>query len=158
MGLIRVGISDYHISKSPNSLVTLGLGSCVGIAIYDKWSKVGGLSHILLPSSLGFTAIDRYEKFADLALPKMIEEIENKSGTKYLVAKIAGGSSMFTSKDNGIERIGDRNVKAVMEILDSYNIPIIGSHTGGNLSRTMTVDLNTFDVLITVGNNQIAKI
>ncbi len=51
---MKVGIADYKIGTSPQKLITLGLGSCVGIALYDKVKKVGGLSHIMLPDSTAF--------------------------------------------------------------------------------------------------------
>ncbi|NLY46747.1 MAG: chemotaxis protein CheD, partial [Tissierella sp.] len=98
---IRVGISDYKVSVSPNRLITLGLGSCVGVAIYDKVTKKGGLSHIMLPDSTFFTRDMKPEKFADLALPMMVEEISKSKVNRNLVAKIAGGASMFNFSDNG---------------------------------------------------------
>ena len=72
---IKVSISDYKISGPPDKLITIGLGSCVGIAIYDKSSKVGGLSHIMLPDSSFFSRDLKPEKFADLAIDKMVSEI-----------------------------------------------------------------------------------
>ncbi|MFY9612497.1 MAG: FliM/FliN family flagellar motor switch protein [Tissierellaceae bacterium] len=91
MGIeIRVGISDYKVSQSPNRLLTLGLGSCVGVAIYDTETKKGGLSHIMLPDSTFFKREMKPEKFADLAIPMMVEEISGGSPSRNLVAKIAG--------------------------------------------------------------------
>jgi len=153
---IRVGISDYKISKSPDKLITLGLGSCVGIAIYDRSSKVGGLSHIMLPDSASFSRDIKAEKFADLAIPKMIEEMIKGKNTRNLIAKIAGGASMFNFPDKKLNtNIGERNVIAVEQKLKELGIPILASHTGGKMGRTMIVNLDTFDISIRTANREI---
>lgn len=152
---IKVGISDYKVAKSPYKLITLGLGSCVGIAIYDKVDKVGGLSHIMLPDSTLFRREVKVEKFADLAIPKMVEEITKGSRNKNLIAKIAGGASMFSFTDETNGNIGYRNVVAVEEKLKELGIPILGKHTGGNIGRTMIVDLQDFTVNIRMVNREI---
>lgn len=152
----RIGIADYKVSDSPDKLITLGLGSCVGIAIYDSRTKRGGLSHIMLPDSKSFTKDIKVEKFADLAIPQMIKEISNGSSKK-LVAKIAGGASMFSFSNTG-NNIGARNVEAVEEVLKSLKIPILASDTGGKIGRTMVVDLDDFSVSIKNGNKEIKSL
>lgn len=155
---IKIGISDYKISKNPDKLITLGLGSCVGIAIYDKTTKIGGLSHIMLPDSNQFTKNIKVEKFADLAIPRMVKEINNRNN-RNLVAKIAGGASMFSFSDNSlVSSIGDRNVAAVEKILDDLGIPILGRETGGKIGRTMIVNLEDFSVNIKTVNREIINI
>lgn len=115
---IKVSISDYKVSKSPDKLITLGLGSCVGVAIYDKTTKVGGLSHIMLPDSSFFSGKVKPEKFADLAIPMMVNEITKGRSSSNLIAKIAGGASMFSFSDKKDEEsIGSRNVLAVSKPL-----------------------------------------
>lgn len=157
---IKVGISEYKVSKSPDLLMTLGLGSCVGIAIYDKESRVGGLSHIMLPDSTFFNSKDiKPEKFADLAIPKMVEEITKGKSNKNLIAKIAGGASMFTFSDlKMFSNIGERNVLAVKEKLKEMKIPILASHTGGNVGRTMIVNLETFEINIMTATKEITTL
>ena len=153
---IKVSISDYKISESPDKLITIGLGSCVGIAIYDKTRKIGGLSHIMLPDSSFFKSDQKPEKFADLAIVKMVNEITGGKKTRGLVAKIAGGSSMFNFNDNkATGNIGDRNVQAVEEKLKELGIPILASHTGGKIGRTMIVDLDEFIVNIRTANKEV---
>ena len=153
---IKVSISDYKVSESPDTLITLGLGSCVGIAIYDSKSKVGGLSHIMLPDSAFFNRDIKPEKFADLAIPKMVEEITRGRSTKSLVAKIAGGASMFNFPENKANmNIGDRNVLAVEKKLKEMGIPILASHTGGKIGRTMIVNLDTFVINIRTASKTI---
>lgn len=148
---LKVGISDYKVSEAPNTIITLGLGSCVGIAIYDRRKKRGGLSHIMLPDSTSFTKNIKIPKFADLAIPEMVKEICGGRTCTGLVAKIAGGASMFNFQStNG--SIGDRNVEAVERILKEMNIPILSKDVGGNVGRTMVLDLESFDVEIRMVN------
>lgn len=152
---IKVGISDYKVTSPPNTLITLGLGSCVGIAIYDKRSQRGGLSHIMLPDSTLFSRNVKTEKFADLAIPAMVKEISQGGTHRGLIAKIAGGASMFNFTDEKNGNIGYRNVLAVEAILKEMGIPVLGKHTGGNSGRTMIVDLSTFDVTVRMINREI---
>ncbi len=151
---IRIGIADYKVSNSPDKLITLGLGSCVGIAIYDTKTKRGGLSHIMLPDSKSFISNIKVEKFADLAIPTMIKEINGGGFNRNLIAKIAGGASMFSFSSNS-NNIGQRNVEAVEAILKEYRIPILSKDTGGSIGRTMVVDLNNFDISIKNGSKEI---
>lgn len=152
----RVGISEYKVVQAPDKLITIGLGSCVGIAIYDSISKIGGLSHVLLPDSSGFTDIDKPEKFANLAIPLMVEEIREKNKYARLVAKIAGGASMFfQSEENEFGGIGKKNVEAVLRTLQTLGIPVIGENTGGVVGRTMMVSLDTFEVTIRTVDKEI---
>ncbi|MEG1255980.1 chemotaxis protein CheD [Clostridium sp.] len=151
---IKVGIADYKIAKSPNRLITIGLGSCVGIAIIDKRNGVGGLAHIMLPDSCKFNKISNEIKFANLAIPILIKElIENGAEEKFLRAKIAGGAAMFNFSDNNVNMdIGARNSIAVKEILKARRIPIDSEEIGGNKGRTITFDTATGDLQVkTVG-------
>ncbi len=139
---IKVGIADLNVVKLPDRLTTIGLGSCVGIALIDKINGVGGLAHIMLPDSTKFANVTNSAKFADLAIPILIEKMK-KCGAKErnLRAKIAGGASMFTFADSKVNMdIGDRNSKAVKYVLDSLKIPIDSEDIGGNKGRTITFD------------------
>ena len=153
---LRVGISDYKLAEQPQSLITVGLGSCVGIALYDPKTKIGGLSHIMLPDSTAFREVNKIEKFADLAIPHMVSEINKRTNNNPLVAKIAGGASMFEfSKVLPHGSIGDRNILAVKEVLKQLGIPLLANHTGGKMGRTMIIDLTTFTVTIRMVNREI---
>ena len=156
MNEIKVGISDYKVARMPQTLMTIGLGSCVGIAIYDPKTKIGGLSHIMLPDSSSFKNANKIEKFADLAIPHMVSEIRKETKNQKLIAKIAGGASMFqTANDSYVGTIGERNVAAVERSLKLLDIPLLGSHTGGNMGRTMIVDLTTFAVTVRMVSREI---
>lgn len=134
-----VGISDWKICRSPDSLITYALGSCVGICLYDKATKIAGLSHIMLPdsSSIADGAKTR-SKFADTAIPDMISAMKQQGASaSTLTAKIAGGAVMFKSTSNQFN-IGERNIEAVKKVLGKLGIPIIASDTGLNYGRTVT--------------------
>lgn len=151
---IRVGIADLNIASSPDNLITVGLGSCVGIAIYDKRNKIGGLAHIMLPDSTQFNKITNKIKFADLAIPILVDEMIKKGAVKRnLCAKIAGGASMFNFSDKSmIMDIGNRNSVAVKKMLKELSIPLVNEEVGGNKGRTMIFDTSNGIVSIkTVG-------
>ncbi|WP_102400973.1 chemotaxis protein CheD [Haloimpatiens massiliensis] len=136
---IRIGIADLNVVCSPNRLITVGLGSCIGIALYDSVSKIGGLAHIMLPDSKKFSNVTNPAKFADLAIPILVKNMINKGAKeKNLKAKIAGGASMFNFSDKSmIMDIGNRNSQCVIKTLNDMSIPIISQDVGGNKGRTM---------------------
>ncbi|MFL0197075.1 chemotaxis protein CheD [Clostridium sp. WILCCON 0269] len=139
---IKVGIADMNTASSPHRLITIGLGSCVGIALYDKVNGIGGLAHIMLPDSTQFSNLKNPVKFADLAVPLLIKDLEKLgSNRRNLKAKIAGGASMFNFSDkNMIMDIGNRNSTAVKKILKECSISILSQELGGNKGRTMIFD------------------
>lgn len=149
---IKVGIADMNIAYPPDKIMTIGLGSCVGILLYDKFKSLGGLVHIMLPDSTQFRDIKNPLKFADLGIPLLIEKMEKEGSSKRnLIAKIAGGASMFNFSDKSmISDIGKRNGEAVVRKLDELKIPIISSDLGGNKGRTMIADVSTGKVTIRI--------
>ncbi len=158
MANIKVGISEYKLAKSPDTLITLGLGSCVGIAIYDRQYKIGGLSHIMLPDSRSFKTNIVTGKFADLAIPKMVEELRAMEGDLDLVAKIAGGASMFSFSKTRTNEIGYKNIVAVENILRELEIPLLSKDVGGKVGRTMVLDLENVIVGIRKVNGEVVPL
>lgn len=149
MGMqIKVGMADYKVSRAPNSLITLGLGSCVGVVIYDSIKKIAGMAHIMLPSSLEIKNNSNKYKFADTCIDMMMEELllKEKVNKSSLKAKIAGGAQMFSiSLKSENLNIGKRNANAVKEKLKSLNIPIVAEDIYGDKGRTVTFYIETFD-------------
>ena len=139
---IKVGIADLNLVLDPGVIMTIGLGSCIGIAIYDKSLKVAGLAHIMLPDSTQFKSANNPMKFADLAIPMLIDKMEKKGcKRRNMVAKIAGGASMFNFSDKSIiSDIGKRNSESVKKILKENGIPIIAEDIGGDKGRTMILN------------------
>jgi len=154
---IQVGIADYKIAPQPNRIITLGLGSCVGVTFYDPVSKVGGLLHIMLPDSRQFTGMHKPEKFADLGIPLLLKEIGRLGGRKSNIqAKIAGGAQMFSGLNQKITlNVGERNVEMARKILKEIGIRLMAADVGGNKGRTMILDTKSGEVTIrTVGTPQ----
>lgn len=149
-GIIEVGMADLNIAKEPAVLTTLGLGSCVGIALYDPQLRIGGLAHIMLPDSTQIKNNSNKAKFADTAIEQLVQLMINEGARKTrMVAKIAGGAHMFEFKNmDDAMRIGTRNVTAVVQILSSIGIPIIAQDTGDNYGRT--IELHTLTGMLHV--------
>jgi chemotaxis protein CheD len=137
--MVKVGMADLKVVEHPDALTTLGLGSCVGICLYDTMSKVTGMAHIMLPSSKAIRKNENVAKFADTAIDELIKQMQLKGANKTrLTAKIAGGAQMFSfSSANDSMKIGERNAEAVRAILKSMGIPIKADETGGNFGRTI---------------------
>jgi len=149
MDVVRVKIADYGVLKECGMLLTIGLGSCVGIALYDPVIKVAGLSHILLAESTDFANRNNPAKFADTAVPLLINEMEKLgASTRRIRARLAGGSELFHYK-NGAESIGSRNVRAVKQALALARIPVAAGDVGGSVGRTMQLNVADGQVLIT---------
>jgi chemotaxis protein CheD len=137
--VVRVGIADLNIVKAPMTIRTSGLGSCVGIVLYDEKKKIAGMVHIMLPdSSLGKTNRINVAKFADTGIYALMELLKAEGVRPMaLKAKIAGGSQMFKFGSSDTIRIGPRNVEAVKLELKRLSIPIIAEDTGGSSGRTI---------------------
>ncbi|MEE1073654.1 MAG: chemotaxis protein CheD [Cellulosilyticum sp.] len=148
--VIKVGMADLSTAREPDILTTLGLGSCVGIALYDPVVKIGGLAHIMLPDSKQIKNNENKAKFADTAIEVLLQQMINEGARKTrLVAKIAGGAHMFEFKNmDDMMRIGTRNVAAVVQILSEIHIPIIAQDTGENYGRT--IELHTLTGMLRV--------
>lgn len=132
-------MADLNICVSPDGITTLGLGSCVGIAIRDPVTKIGGLAHIMLPDSKEIKNNSNVPKFADTGIEELVKQIIAKGASKSrLVAKIAGGAQMFAFQSSNTQmRVGDRNVAATLKKLKDMNIPVLAQDTGDSYGRTV---------------------
>ncbi len=133
--LINVGVAKIEVATNPTVLRTI-LGSCIGICIYDRVKKIGGMAHILLPIAPKKISP---EKYADTAIPLLLEKLCKKGcEIENLSAKIAGGASMFKfSSSMTLAQIGERNIEISRHILDQNGIPLLVSDVGGNLGRVI---------------------
>ena len=143
--LIRVGMADYKVGRGPAVIISYGLGSCIGISLYDPQTKIGGLLHIMLPDSTQSKSSENPAKFADTGIPLMLEEVVKLGAVRSrLVAKIAGGAQMFAfANATDIMRVGARNAEAAKSMLQKLRIPILAEDTGANYGRTVQIDLDT---------------
>ena len=159
--VIKVGIAQMDIVKAPNTIRTSGLGSCVGVVLYDEVKHVAGMIHIMLPdSTLGRTGTLNVAKFADTGITALIEKLAAEGISKFtLKAKIAGGAQMFQfTSDKDSMRIGPRNVEAVKQELKKHGIHLISEDTGGNSGRTIEFDPGTSKLNIRTVNQGVSEI
>ncbi|WCK52874.1 chemotaxis protein CheD [Aneurinibacillus sp. Ricciae_BoGa-3] len=160
MNIVKVGMADLNITKSPDRIRTTGLGSCVGVALFDSSNKIGGLAHVMLPdSSLSKGALN-IAKYADTAIPKLISDMVKAGANRVkIVAKLAGGAQMFAfASGNDAMRIGPRNVEACKIALNTARIPILCEDTGGNCGRTIELDSITGMLNIRTVNQGVKEI
>ena len=151
--MIKVGMADLKTCKSPEVLTTLGLGSCVGVAIYDPVSKISGLLHCMLPDSTQFRNNSNTAKYADSGIDELISQMVKLGANRArLVAKIAGGAQMFAMKtNNDTLRVGERNVEAVKKKLSELNIRLLAEDFGLNYGRTVEFYSETGEYVIKSG-------
>ena len=137
--IIKVGMADLKTCKAPDGVTTLGLGSCVGIAIRDPITKVGGLAHAMLPDSTRIKNNSNIYKFVDTGIDELVRLLVSQGASRTrLVAKIAGGAQMFSFQNKSdMVRVGEQNVLASKKKLAEMGIPILSEDTGLNFGRTV---------------------
>lgn len=135
--VVTVGISDANIVKGQDVLVSYGLGSCVGVCLYDTGIHLAGMVHILLPTMNDSIHHDNIYKFADSGIHALLKRmITQGANQKRIIAKIAGGAEMFANQYQTLT-IGKRNIEAVKETLHTFQIPICAEDTGSNYGRSI---------------------
>ena len=141
---LRMGEMD--VACVDGKLRTL-LGSCVGLALYDRRQRIGGLAHIVLPEARGKS--QRPGKYVDTAIPLLVSQMRDVAESDLrLSAKIAGGASMFATSEAG--NIGQQNVAACEDALKALRIPIVARHCGGEQGRRMTLEIANGNVVIEI--------
>lgn len=139
--IVKVGMADLKTCVSPDGVTTLGLGSCVGIALRDPVTKIGGLAHIMLPDSTAIrNSQQNIAKFADTGIEELVRQMVDLGANRSrIVAKIAGGATMFKfeGSSNSTMQVGLRNVEAVKAKLGGMRIQILAEDTGKNYGRTV---------------------
>lgn len=148
--VIKVGMADLNVCKAPNSITTLGLGSCIGLILYDPVTKVGGMVHYMLPDSTKVRNNSNIAKFADTGIDELLKRVVAAGASKQrLIAKIAGGAKMFeVSGLSEVGNIGARNAEAARNILNAKGIRLVAEDTGLNYGRTVELDCETGEYYI----------
>ncbi len=138
--VVKVGIAEGRVVHAPARIRTTGLGSCVGVVLFDRAAGIAGLAHVLLPSAPSDVA--NPAKYADTAVPWLLSEMRREGADPRRVqAKLAGGAQMFASAGKSdILRVGPRNAETVTAALRSLGIPILAADVGGNVGRTIEFD------------------
>ena len=148
--VIKVGMADLKTGRAPDILTTLGLGSCIGIALWDPATKIGGLAHVMLPYSTKIRNNSNIAKFADTGITELVRQMEEMGvPRKRLVAKIAGGARMFeVSGSTSVGNIGEKNAIASKQKLKELGIPILAEDTCLNYGRTVELNCENGDYVI----------
>ncbi len=149
--MITVNMGDYKVAQGEKKLITRDLGSCVGIAIRDPKTDVGGLIHIMLPEYVSYERDDAVHnnvttaKYADIGLDEMVDIlVENGAKRDRLVAKIAGGAHMIANPVISESRdISSKNVAAVKKKLGELHIPLLAEEVGEHYPRTVVFDTSS---------------
>jgi chemotaxis protein CheD len=136
---IVVRVADLKVGCREDVLMTVGLGSCVAIMLYDPTAKVGGLAHILLPSPALAKRDAKAAKFPQTAVPLLVELMAAQGASvRRMIARLAGGASMFASlAPSGTIQMGERNVVASRQVLNQAGIALVGEAVGGDYGRTV---------------------
>lgn len=148
--VIKVGMADLKTAKNPDILTTLGLGSCIGIALWDPTTKIGGLAHVMLPDSSKIRNNSNVAKFADTGITELVRQMEAMGvPRRRIVAKIAGGARMFeVSGTTSVGNIGEKNALASKAKLAELGIPVLAEDTGLNYGRTVELNCGNGDYVI----------
>ena len=138
-GEIIVKVADLRAGTGTDILVTIGLGSCVGIVLYDATAHVGGLAHVLLPSPALGRQDSNPAKFPQTAVPLLLEQMgERGASLRRISARLIGGASMFSGLGApGTIQMGERNLVASRQALHQSSVAIVGEATGGDFGRTV---------------------
>jgi chemotaxis protein CheD len=147
-----IGVADAAVSNNPlEELITYSLGSCIAVVIYDPTVKVGGMLHYMLPeSSMDPEKAKRMPAmFADTGIPALFKQSYHYGATKNnLIVKVAGGAQIMD--ENGVFNIGKRNYLALRQLFWKNNVMVAAEHVGGNVNRTVRLELTTGRVILKV--------
>lgn len=142
-----VGIAQMTVTKAPERICCMGLGSCVAVFLYDPTTKIGGVAHVLLPRAPQGTKTPA--KYADTAVRKLLDETLAKGARKeQLRAKLVGGAQMFPNLNIKVSDIGKENCEESKKALRHLGIRIAAEDTLGTRGRSAVFDLETGKVSI----------
>ncbi|MGD9823556.1 chemotaxis protein CheD [Desulfobacter sp.] len=155
-----VGVADMKVSNNPaDDVVTYSLGSCIGLVIYDPVARVGGILHYMLPES----AIDKEKAaqkpfmFADTGIPRLFKAAYTMGAKKHRVKIfVAGGAEILDQ--NGFFNIGKRNYLALKKMFFKNKVMIDKQDVGGNINRTIRIEIASGDIFLKTSGSQEVKI
>ena len=141
---IRVKVAECAVARDEQTLITIGLGSCVAIVLYDSRARIGGLAHTLLPDESMARDRSNPAKFAASAVTVLLAEMARLGADARRVrAKLVGGASMFASLlPSGGINIGERNVAAARQALERSGIQIVAEDVGSDHGRSVYFHLD----------------
>jgi chemotaxis protein CheD len=140
---LRVRIAHHAVAKGHSRIVTIGLGSCVAIAIHDRVAKVGGLAHVLLPDASLGRAVENRARYASSAVPLLLEEMRALGAAGPWVGALVGGAALFGPLLAFGGSVGARNIAAARSALAAARVPVLAEDVGGESGRTVSFDVFT---------------
>ncbi len=141
--VLVAGMGEIKVARMAGVLTCIGLGSCVGVLLYDPATAVASLAHVMLPESHGGSESESPGKYATTALPAMLLQMGVPAhALSRLRAVLIGGAELFANRTQTLQ-IGARNVEKLRSLLGAYRIPIVFEDTGGRQGRSFEFDLAT---------------
>lgn len=136
-----VRVADLNVGGAGDSLLTVGLGSCVAIVLHDAEARVAGMAHVLLPGPALSRRQENPAKCPQTAVPALLHRMAQRGARpRRITARIAGGASMFAGlAPPGTVQMGERNVVASREALRTAGLPLVGEDVGAAYGRTVRV-------------------
>lgn len=147
---VEVNMAEMKIARAPDLLVTRGLGSCLGIVLYDPTKKIGAIAHPMLPDIEKAKNKSNPARFVNSVIEKMVEDLRKEGCLKKnLVAKLFGGAHMFSfiSQDS-ILNVGEKNIVMAKAMFEQLGIEVAGEELRGIVGRTVVLDLETSKVCV----------
>lgn len=149
--LVKVGMAQFRVGAAPMEMMTMALGSCLGLVLYDEDVRVGGLAHAMHPCRSGVKSNANRAKFVDSVIGLMVDRMVKRGAKRErLTAKIFGGAKMFdrVKGNRGVLQIGEKNIGAARKELQHLGIPIIAECVGGNWGRTIMFNVSDGTVFV----------
>jgi chemotaxis protein CheD len=153
---VKVGVAEFRVGQAPMQLITMALGSCLGIALYDASAGIGALAHAMHPWKERVRNNANKAKFVDTVIPIMIERmLQWGAHRERIVAKLFGGARMFDgfAGCRGVLQIGDENIIAARKVLGKLQVPITAECVGGTGGRTIAFDVSNGSVTVRHANS-----
>lgn len=146
-----MGVAQFRVGRAPVSLMTMALGSCLGIALYEPTSRIGALAHAMHPNRDLVKNNANRCKFVDSVIPILVDRMVREGARReHIVAKLFGGARMFEGYKGyrGVNQIGDENINSARRMLNEMGIPVVGECVGGKCGRTIVFDLGSGKVSV----------
>ncbi len=140
----RLDIGDVVAGNGQLILHTL-LGSCVAVCLRDPVSGVGGMNHILVPSSATDAAWTT--RCGVQAMELLINEVMKLGGDRRrLVAKAFGGGNVLDGFQS--PTVGELNASFVRQFLQQERIPLVAERLGGTSAVPVGFHLDSGEVIV----------
>ena len=141
-------IAHHAVAKGRSRLITVGLGSCVAVAIHDRTTKIGGLAHVLLPDASLGRGVENRARYASSAVPLLLEEMKEIGAIGPYFASLVGGAALFGPLLSFGGSVGARNIDAARKALAKAKVPLVAEDVGGESGRTVLFDVTTGKVKV----------